>query len=348
MDKILTLCIATYNMEEYLDRCLSSITAADVPTSLEILVVNDGSKDDSLKIAKYYQAKRPDIIRIIDKENGNYGSCVNKAIEFATGKYFRMLDADDYFDSVALLSFLNELNVIDADLIVTNFTRIYKDKKNVCQLSMNSNIKYNTLYSIDSLDISKLENINILCMHSMTYKLDVIKKTGLKLLEGISYTDTEYCYYPIYKSKSILFMDINLYQYDMSRDGQTISVESLKKSAHHIEMIAERMIINANVHTTVPSIALYFLQVIVKFYYESVLIHCPYVNRINYELSLFDKKLLNLNVKLYKYLQSLKVYHLPYVLFWRMSNRCYFSKFIISKYIVVFSFLFKMLKRGNK
>lgn len=83
-------------MEKYLRRCLNSlIIDEEGMKQLEVLVINDGSKDSSSQIAHEYQNKYPDTYRVIDKENGNYGSCVNKGIVKATGKYFKILDADD-------------------------------------------------------------------------------------------------------------------------------------------------------------------------------------------------------------------------------------------------------------
>lgn len=104
MQKLLTIVIPTYNMQDYLHRCLYSLVLEDeqLMSQLEVLVINDGSKDRSSEIGHEYEAKYPDVIRVIDKENGNYGSCVNRALAEATGKYFRMLDADDWCDTSAL------------------------------------------------------------------------------------------------------------------------------------------------------------------------------------------------------------------------------------------------------
>lgn len=81
MEKILTIVIPTYNMQDYLRRCLDSLIVPEEQMKhLEVLVVNDGSKDNSSAIAHEYQDKYPDTFRVIDKENGNYGSCVNRGL----------------------------------------------------------------------------------------------------------------------------------------------------------------------------------------------------------------------------------------------------------------------------
>lgn len=98
MDKILTVVIPTYNMERYLRYCLDSLCVGRGSDALEVLVINDGSTDSSSAIAHEYEQKSPGIFRVIDKENGNYGSCVNRGLTEAKGKYIKILDADDSFD----------------------------------------------------------------------------------------------------------------------------------------------------------------------------------------------------------------------------------------------------------
>ena len=87
-------------MEKYLDKCLTSLIVSDDKMPLlEVLVINDGSKDRSSEIAHSYEQKYPQTFRVIDKENGNYGSCINRGLKEATGKYVKVLDADDWFDT---------------------------------------------------------------------------------------------------------------------------------------------------------------------------------------------------------------------------------------------------------
>ena len=110
MEKILTICVPTYNMEALLPRCLDSfIIEEEFMNRLEIIVVNDGSKDRSSEIAHQYEAKYPNSFIVIDKPNGNYGSCVNAALKIARGKYFRICDADDYYISKNLSDYISLL-----------------------------------------------------------------------------------------------------------------------------------------------------------------------------------------------------------------------------------------------
>ena len=122
MEKILTIVIPTYNMQDYLHRCLDSLIVPEEQMQrLEVLVVNDGSKDNSSAIAHEYQDNYPDTFRVIDKENGNYGSCVNRGLKEASGKYIKILDADDWFDPGAFNQLIIKLQSVDIDVVLTNY-----------------------------------------------------------------------------------------------------------------------------------------------------------------------------------------------------------------------------------
>ncbi len=127
-EKLLSVAVPTYNMEAYLRRCLDSVTRDDVPPSLELIVVNDGSTDNSLAIMQEYAEKRRDIVKIIDKSNGHYGSCVNAALKVATGKYFRILDADDWYDTDGLIDLLKGLENTSSDIVVTPYKKIRRTR----------------------------------------------------------------------------------------------------------------------------------------------------------------------------------------------------------------------------
>ncbi len=234
--KLLTLVIPTYNMEKYLTKCLNSVTAPCIPSSLEVIVVNDGSKDASLEIMKEFQQKRPDIIRIIDKKNGHYGSCINIGLQMAKGKYFRPLDADDWMDTNALSKLLNILKECDTDLFITLRTEYKIDKNNnhtVTGFPFN-NVKYNKIYDIASFQISAHAYGDEFNMHSMTYKTEVLRQVNLHHIEGICYTDFQYCFLPIDRIRNFIIFDLYLYYYFIGREEQSTNVLSIKRNFSHI------------------------------------------------------------------------------------------------------------------
>ena len=93
--KLLSISIAAYNAESTLEKCVNSMIESRYRRKLEILIINDGSTDNTVKIAKNYENKYPDTVRVIDKENGGHGSTINAGISVATGLYFKIVDADD-------------------------------------------------------------------------------------------------------------------------------------------------------------------------------------------------------------------------------------------------------------
>lgn len=229
--KLLTVVVPTYNMEKYLPYCLDSLTADAVPDSLEVIVVNDGSKDRSLEIMRDYERRRPDIVRVIDKPNGNYGSCVNAGLQVATGKYFRILDADDRFDTAALVKLLTYMETCDTDLVVTLIAEeVFKEDVKVAeQYHPFLTVEKNHIYNIDDFDVKRYVKEEEFRMHGMTYKTEVLRKSGLQLPGGISYTDTLYFYHPFPYIKDLIVYDLYLYYYRVGRENQTMDPQVVKK-----------------------------------------------------------------------------------------------------------------------
>ena len=127
MEKILSVSIASYNVEKFIRKALDSCCIPEIMDRLEVLVVNDGSTDSTLQIAREYEEKYPQTFRVIDKKNGGYGSTVNASIKAAKGKYFRLLDGDDWFDRDGLVRFIEELSEAQEDMIVARFKRVFEE-----------------------------------------------------------------------------------------------------------------------------------------------------------------------------------------------------------------------------
>lgn len=233
--KLLTVVIPTYNMEAYLGRCLESlIIDRNLLEKVEVLVINDGSKDCSSEIAHGYEEKYPEAFRVIDKENGNYGSCVNRGLAEATGKYFRLLDADDWFNTLSFKDFVKHLEICDSDVVLTNYSQRYANKSVLFDYL---EFESGKTYRIDVIPDLK----NGFCMHALTFRLGLLKEVGLKHQEGISYTDIEYDYYPLTKAETLIYYSLDLYQYFIGRDGQTISNASFLKNKKSLMKVASRV-----------------------------------------------------------------------------------------------------------
>lgn len=240
MGKLLTLCVPTYNMEKYLARCLDSILC-DNKEYLDVIIVNDGSRDRSSEIGHLYENKYSNVIRVIDKENGNYGTCVNRGLIEARGKYFRMLDADDWCDTEALNKFIEELKQCDADMVLTISED--RDVNNLLQWRMKAPelVKVKKVYQNYEFDGIKLEYNDLFCSHIVTYKTELLRSIKLHLQPGISYTDNEYVFFPLDKVQTIVYFDFPVYQYFVGREGQTTDLKTMAKSVGQIMQVFNRL-----------------------------------------------------------------------------------------------------------
>ena len=126
-NKILTVSVAAYNVEKYLGTAIDSLTGCKKADGMEILIINDGSNDGTEKIAAAYEEKFPGLLRLVNKENGGWGSTVNTGIRLARGKYFRQLDADDFYRSENLEEYIRFLKKEEADLVISPFV-VFDDR----------------------------------------------------------------------------------------------------------------------------------------------------------------------------------------------------------------------------
>lgn len=131
MYKILTITIPSYNTSQYIDSCLPTfLSNKKILKDIEILIINDGSKDDTLVKAKYYENKYPETIKVVDKENGGHGSTINSGIKLASGKYFKIVDGDDWVDNNNFTNLVQQLKKIDTDMVVNPYVE-YNERKKV-------------------------------------------------------------------------------------------------------------------------------------------------------------------------------------------------------------------------
>ena len=119
INPILTVLVPVYNTEKYIEKCLLSLVNKKLVGKIEVIIVSDGSKDKSIDIAKKIDEENHGIFKIIEKENGGHGSTINVGIKEATGKYFRVLDSDDWFDENEFID-CESLSLEDIDTMVKN------------------------------------------------------------------------------------------------------------------------------------------------------------------------------------------------------------------------------------
>lgn len=223
MKKVLTISVAAYNVEDYLDEALDSCVISEFMDELEVIVVNDGSKDNSVDIARKYTQLYPNTFKLIDKDNGGYGTTVNASLSVATGDFFRLLDGDDWFVKDGLVQVISTLKKCKSDVVVLPY---YKGET----LDKLEKTEYAECHSQKQCKVSDLRNKYLLPNTAIIYRTSVIKESGLQLPSHMLYTDQLYCTIPFSAAETVEFYNIPLYCYRLNRDEQSVSKKSRMKN----------------------------------------------------------------------------------------------------------------------
>lgn len=222
MDKILSIVIPAYNVEQYIIRCLDSVTkGVNCINDLDIIVVNDGSKDSTLELAQKYEIKYPQSVRVIDKPNGGWGSGINMGISVAVGKYLKTLDSDDWFNTCNIDEFVSLLSRLEVDMVLTSFSEV-----NSTSVIREKNIPENFCGEIKLIDDYLIENNYDMGapIHAITYRTAILKGFNYKVYERF-YGDLDYIISPLVYVNTIYLSPLNIYQYFLGRVGQSVSIE---------------------------------------------------------------------------------------------------------------------------
>ena len=302
MNKILSVVVPTYNVKNYLDRCLLSLTADEhTLRDLDIIIVNDGSLDSSLEIAKRYEKKYSESITVIDKENGGHGSTINTGLKYAIGKYFRVLDSDDWVNTLDFKPFIKDLKKQEADAVLTNYTRelVYEG---VAQHVEYKHLKYNKKYDLNTIDLN-LFGDEYMYMHTLTIKTDILRAVNLSLDENTFYVDMEYITLPLTKLDTFIYLDYDIYHYWIGRPDQSMNIVSMFKNRSHHERVLKRL---AKLHTDKAHLnenkRAYLFNILVLMlntHYEIYMSRKLNSSELK-EIRQFDKWLQNYNLSLYK------------------------------------------------
>lgn len=233
MHKLLSISVAAYNVSATIRQCLDSFVASSFIDLFEIIVVNDGSKDDTVSIVREYVRNYPNTIRLIDKKNGGHGSTINASSEVATGKYFKVVDGDDWVDTKAFDKFLQYLLNTDCDLILSNYMAVYPDHKS--QMNVAGNKSPNMIYTINDLEKKPP-------MHSITIKLSSYKSLCLEISEHRFYVDLEFDTFALMASNTISFCPEYVYQYRLGTPNQSVSMNGYFNHIEDLIFVVSRLL----------------------------------------------------------------------------------------------------------
>ena len=238
--KLLTIAIPCYNSEDYMEKCVDSLLPGG--DDVEILIINDGSKDMTREIANAYQKKHPNIVRAIHQENGGHGAAVNAGIKNASGLFFKVVDSDDWVDAESYRAILAKLKELAGgsetlDMMISNFVYEKQGAKHKRVMRYASVLPQNRLFQWE--DAKRFRKGQYILMHSVIYRTKLLKDCGLELPEHTFYVDNLFVYEPLPFVKNMYYMDVDFYRYFIGRDDQSVN-EKVMLDVHDLWKIPNR------------------------------------------------------------------------------------------------------------
>ncbi len=222
--KIISFAVPCYNSESYMRHCID--TLLDGGEEVEIIIVDDGSKDGTAKIADEYQEKYPTICKAIHQINGGHGEAVNTGIANATGMYFKVVDSDDWVDHDAYMKVLETLKDIIRgdrvlDMMVCNFVYEKQGAKKKKVMTYRFALPANELITWDG--VRHFHKGQYLLMHSVIYRTRLLQDCGLKLPSHTFYVDNIFVFEPLVHVKTMYYLNVNFYRYFIGREDQSVN-----------------------------------------------------------------------------------------------------------------------------
>ena len=246
MHKTLTLVVPSYNMEAYLPRCIGSLgidrlkevhchDEESLADRLDVLIVNDGSTDKTSEVAHGLEERYSGIVRVIDKKNGHYGSCVNCGLDEASGTFIKILDADDTFNTEAFESYMrflvNECESNDGgeiDLVFSDFQKVTFDG-NPCEERGSFPHLGKDVYSIEVLS-----RCGQFLMPAVAYRTERLRQSNYRQTEGALYSDTMWTVTPLCLVRKLRYIPVLLYLYYLGREGQSMDPTVVHANIAHL------------------------------------------------------------------------------------------------------------------
>lgn len=230
--KVLTISIAAYNIDQFLKETLDRLLSIRNTEKMEILVVSDGSTDQTETIAAEYERRYPGIVRLISKANGGWGSTVNTAIRAAAGKYLKLLDGDDYFMTENLDEFIEFLAVCEADAVISPY-RVFlnSDGRILSPKTVRREFSYHHTFGPE-------EVTGLFTIHEICIRTDLLRSGGVRLSKHCFYTDVAYVAKAMCLAKTLKVFPKTIYLYRIGADGQSTSAEGfIRHRAEHFRVI---------------------------------------------------------------------------------------------------------------
>lgn len=325
-EKILTISIASYNVENCLSKAVDSIVNCRNLDSIEVLIVNDGSKDRTAEIGKDYEKRYPESVRLIDKKNGGHGSTINSGIENASGKYYRSLDADDWVVTENLDRLVEKLQKTNVDMILCGYNECIGEKSILMEDF--KSLKDDIIYKFSDI----VRSVKWMCYHSLVYKTKILQENKITIDENCFYVDNEYAIYPLPFINTVLIFSDPIYCYRIGVEEQSISATSRMKHIKDSEIVSFHVLESVTSLTdTLDTALLNYLywntSRICGWHFCSLLYFAP-DNDKRSEIKSFDERISRTNKQIYEgmllyFKETKSPYYLPMKILRRTGYKLY-------------------------
>ena len=236
--KLLTITVPCYNSQEYMEKCLNSLLSEK--ERIEIIIIDDGSTDDTGKIADHYAQMYPDTVSVIHQENGGHGEGINQGLKHASGIYFKVVDSDDTLSEDFSL-FLDTLEDVEnhggVDLFVTNYYYVHADGKGDRSINYSNALPEKEIFLWNKIRRFKLHQL--LTIHSCTFRTELMRKTNVTLPKHLFYEDNYMICGNLRDVKTMYYLNKDLYLYNIGRADQSVQESVMKKRYKHQLAVAE-------------------------------------------------------------------------------------------------------------
>ncbi len=228
--KLLSIAIPCYNSQDYMEHCVDTLLTGG--EDVEILIINDGSKDRTAEIADSYAEKYPTIVKAIHQENGGHGEAVNAGIRNATGLYFKVVDSDDWVNQEAYEKILETLREMSGgsevlDMLISNFVYEKEGAKHKKVMKYTGILPENQIFGWD--DAKRFRKGRYILMHSVIYRTHLLLECGLELPKHTFYVDNIFVYVPLPYVKNMYYLNVDFYRYYIGREDQSVNEKVMIK-----------------------------------------------------------------------------------------------------------------------
>lgn len=236
--KLLTVTVPCYNSQDYMEKCINSLLAGG--DQVEIIIINDGSRDRTGEIADRYAEAYPGIVKVVHQENGGHGEGINQGLRHATGTYFKVVDSDDWLsdDFPAVLKALSECEEQGGvDLMITNYFYTHTDGKGDRSINYSNILPQGRIFTWPETKTFRLHQM--ITLHSSIFRTEAMRKWGTELPKHTFYEDNLMVYLTLPYVHRMYYMNVDLYQYAIGREDQSVQKEVMMKRYPHQILVTE-------------------------------------------------------------------------------------------------------------